>query len=210
MPVAGGHDGCCTSLLYNCAMDAALQSLLDEVFDQALVYHGFTDYMRDYEIITLRLREVRGTCTPDHLHDLHHLLRVDTQPYRPRRRFTLDHQRASREPPKLAERRLACADVAQICREFTKPRPRPARLPSELASGSHPARAVSASLIRPVGPGPEEDCFPCPRPSSCPPRSPCGDYCPDHHARECTDPRNHARSKTGGQLIAKGSGAPLI
>jgi hypothetical protein len=31
--------------------DAALQSQLDDVFDQALVYHGFTDYMRDYEII---------------------------------------------------------------------------------------------------------------------------------------------------------------
>lgn len=27
-----------------------VQRLLDEVFDQAIVYHGFTDYMRDYEI----------------------------------------------------------------------------------------------------------------------------------------------------------------
>jgi hypothetical protein len=25
--------------------------MLDEVFDQALVYHGFTDYMRDYEVV---------------------------------------------------------------------------------------------------------------------------------------------------------------
>ncbi len=33
-------------------MDAReLQSLLDEIFDQALVHHGFVDYMRDYELI---------------------------------------------------------------------------------------------------------------------------------------------------------------
>lgn len=33
-------------------VDAAeLQGRLDEVFDQALIYHGFTDYMRDYEMI---------------------------------------------------------------------------------------------------------------------------------------------------------------
>jgi hypothetical protein len=25
-----------------------MQAALDEVFDQAVVYHGFTDYMRDY------------------------------------------------------------------------------------------------------------------------------------------------------------------
>jgi hypothetical protein len=28
-----------------------LERALDDVFDQALVYHGFTDYMRDYEVI---------------------------------------------------------------------------------------------------------------------------------------------------------------
>ncbi|MFI6815676.1 hypothetical protein ACIBG7_24950 [Nonomuraea sp. NPDC050328] len=27
----------------------ALQAALDEIFDFALVHHGFTDYMRDYE-----------------------------------------------------------------------------------------------------------------------------------------------------------------
>lgn len=33
-------------------MDAGeVQSLLDEIFDQALVHHGFVDYMRDYELI---------------------------------------------------------------------------------------------------------------------------------------------------------------
>lgn len=29
-----------------------MQAALDEVFDQAIVFHGFTDYMRDYEVIT--------------------------------------------------------------------------------------------------------------------------------------------------------------
>jgi hypothetical protein len=29
----------------------ALRRALDDVFDQAVVYHGFTDYMRDYEVI---------------------------------------------------------------------------------------------------------------------------------------------------------------
>lgn len=30
---------------------AVLEQLLDEIFDHALVHHGFTDYMRDYEVI---------------------------------------------------------------------------------------------------------------------------------------------------------------
>lgn len=30
---------------------AALQQVLDDVFDQALVHHGYVDYMRDYEAI---------------------------------------------------------------------------------------------------------------------------------------------------------------
>lgn len=30
---------------------AALQEHLDNIFDQALVYHGFTQYLRDYELI---------------------------------------------------------------------------------------------------------------------------------------------------------------
>jgi hypothetical protein len=33
-------------------MDAAeIQRALDEVFDQALLYHAYTEYMRDYELI---------------------------------------------------------------------------------------------------------------------------------------------------------------
>lgn len=29
-----------------------IQLAFDDVFDQALIFHGFTDYMRDYELIT--------------------------------------------------------------------------------------------------------------------------------------------------------------
>lgn len=33
-------------------MDAAvLEQMLDEIFDQAVVHHGYTTYMRDYEVI---------------------------------------------------------------------------------------------------------------------------------------------------------------
>lgn len=28
-----------------------ITAILDEVFDQAIVYHGFTDYLRDYEVV---------------------------------------------------------------------------------------------------------------------------------------------------------------
>jgi hypothetical protein len=34
--------------------NAAVQVLLDNIFDQAMVYHGFTDYMRDYELSYVR------------------------------------------------------------------------------------------------------------------------------------------------------------
>ncbi|MFF1926519.1 hypothetical protein ACFVW8_38895 [Streptomyces sp. NPDC058221] len=30
---------------------AALEQLLDETFDHAVVYHGYTNYLRDYEVI---------------------------------------------------------------------------------------------------------------------------------------------------------------
>jgi hypothetical protein len=29
----------------------ALRRRMNEVFDHAIVYHGFTDYMRDYEVV---------------------------------------------------------------------------------------------------------------------------------------------------------------
>lgn len=35
-----------------------IEQALDDLFDQALVYHGYTDYMRDYEVI------VQGSADP--------------------------------------------------------------------------------------------------------------------------------------------------
>lgn len=139
------------------------------------------------------------------------MYRVDPQSYRPHRRFTLDHQRVAREPQLLAKCCFAYADIAQICREFTQPRPRPARFPPELTPDRYPAKAVSASLVRQVSPDREEDCFPSHGPSSCPSHSPCHNDCADHHAKEAAEPRNHARnhvrSKTGGQPMTKRLGA---
>ncbi|SEB83376.1 hypothetical protein SAMN05216482_1099 [Streptomyces sp. PAN_FS17] len=157
-----------------------------------------------------RLRQVRGTWTPDHLHDLRRLLRVRPQAYRPGRRFTLDHQRADGDSPHFAERRWAGAEVAQVCRQRAQPSPRPAGLPLKRASGLHPAEAVPAPIARPGGSDREEDCFPCRRTGSCLPRAPGHEYRPDHRADERTEPGQHPRSKAGGKLIAKGCGARLI
>ena len=39
-------------------MDAAeIQVALDDVFDQAIVFHAFTDYMRDYEVVTFAVAD---------------------------------------------------------------------------------------------------------------------------------------------------------
>lgn len=45
---------------------AAMQAALDEVFDQALVYHGYTDYMRDYELITYAVADPRTGIQPSY------------------------------------------------------------------------------------------------------------------------------------------------
>lgn len=81
---------------------------------------------------------------------------------------------------------MACADVPQIFREFTEPRPRPARLPLELASGAYLAKAVSGPLVRQVGPDLEEDYLPRFGLSGCSPRSPRKEKPPDHAADEGT------------------------
>jgi hypothetical protein len=44
--------------------DATLQRSLDDVFDQAIVYHAFTDYMRDYEVITHSVADPRTEIRP--------------------------------------------------------------------------------------------------------------------------------------------------
>lgn len=44
-----------------------LERLLDHIFDQALVYHGFTDYMRDYELVVYCTADPRTGIRPQHL-----------------------------------------------------------------------------------------------------------------------------------------------
>lgn len=49
-------------------MDAnEIRQALDEVFDQAIVFHGFTDYMRDYEVIVYATADPRTGIAPEHL-----------------------------------------------------------------------------------------------------------------------------------------------
>ncbi len=42
----------------------AMQAALDRVFDQALVFHGFTAYMRDYELITYSVADPKTGIAP--------------------------------------------------------------------------------------------------------------------------------------------------
>ncbi|WP_101789147.1 hypothetical protein [Nonomuraea indica] len=46
---------------------SALQQFLDDAFDQALICHGFTDYMRDYEMIIYLPVDSRARIAPVHL-----------------------------------------------------------------------------------------------------------------------------------------------
>jgi hypothetical protein len=45
---------------------AALERALEEAFDHAVVYHGFTDYMRDYEVIVYMTADPRTGIAPTH------------------------------------------------------------------------------------------------------------------------------------------------
>ncbi|HZM80037.1 MAG TPA: hypothetical protein VFC19_30250 [Candidatus Limnocylindrales bacterium] len=45
---------------------AALEQALDEMFDQALVYHGYTDCMRDYEVIVYVTADPNTGIAPGH------------------------------------------------------------------------------------------------------------------------------------------------
>jgi hypothetical protein len=50
------------------AVDAAqIKEALDEVFDQAILYHGFVDYMRDYEVVIFATADPRTGIAPEHL-----------------------------------------------------------------------------------------------------------------------------------------------
>ncbi|WP_103501695.1 MULTISPECIES: hypothetical protein [unclassified Streptomyces] len=49
-------------------MDSAvLKQLLDETFDHVLVHHGYTNYMRDYEVIVYATADPRTGVSPSHL-----------------------------------------------------------------------------------------------------------------------------------------------
>ena len=46
---------------------AGIQAAFDDVFDQALVFHGFADYMRDYEVFVYATADPRTGIRPEHL-----------------------------------------------------------------------------------------------------------------------------------------------
>jgi hypothetical protein len=44
-----------------------IQSAFDDVFDQAVIFHGFADYMRDYEVFIYATADPRTSIRPEHL-----------------------------------------------------------------------------------------------------------------------------------------------
>ncbi|NJQ04157.1 YxiG-like protein [Streptomyces lonarensis] len=46
---------------------AVLEQMLDGTFDHAVVHHGFTDYMRDYEVIVHVTADPRSGVAPSYL-----------------------------------------------------------------------------------------------------------------------------------------------
>jgi hypothetical protein len=44
-----------------------IQAAFDEVFDQAIVFHGFTDYMRDYDVLVYAAADPRTGIAPEYL-----------------------------------------------------------------------------------------------------------------------------------------------
>jgi hypothetical protein len=44
-----------------------IQAAFDDVFDQAIVFHGFADYMRDYEVFIYATADPRTGIQPEHL-----------------------------------------------------------------------------------------------------------------------------------------------
>lgn len=44
-----------------------IQAAFDEVFDQAIVFHGFTDYMRDYDVLVYATADPRTGIVPQYL-----------------------------------------------------------------------------------------------------------------------------------------------
>jgi hypothetical protein len=54
---------------------SALRVHLDEVFDNELLFHGFTNYMRDYELITYQSVDPHSGLSPRHLRLLFRFVR---------------------------------------------------------------------------------------------------------------------------------------
>lgn len=46
---------------------SGIQAAFDEVFDQAVVFHGFTDYMRDYDVFVYTTADPRTGIAAQHL-----------------------------------------------------------------------------------------------------------------------------------------------
>ncbi|RST00191.1 hypothetical protein EF910_32715 [Streptomyces sp. WAC07149] len=46
---------------------AVLEQMLDEAFDHAVVHHGYTDYMRDYEVVIHATADPRTGVAPSYL-----------------------------------------------------------------------------------------------------------------------------------------------
>jgi len=44
-----------------------ITAAFDEVFDQAIVFHGFADFMRDYDVVICATADPRTGIQPDHL-----------------------------------------------------------------------------------------------------------------------------------------------
>ena len=44
-----------------------IKQALDDVLDQAIVFHGFADYMRDYEVVVWATADPRTGIAPEHL-----------------------------------------------------------------------------------------------------------------------------------------------
>lgn len=77
-----------------------IQAAFDEIFDQAIVFHGFTDYMRDYEVLIYVTADTRAGIAPEHLrYRFKHCVRALTTSALPPRtwRHSLDERLVSYE-----------------------------------------------------------------------------------------------------------------
>jgi hypothetical protein len=60
-------------------MDAdQIQTAFDDVFDQAVEFHGFAEHMRDYDVYVYATRDPRSGVTPEHVrYRFTHCVRAD-------------------------------------------------------------------------------------------------------------------------------------